>query len=330
MELHQLALDDVVSASDAAMLGIGPSELRRLRRTDQVRRLIRGWYAVRRPGTPRPPWEGTDRHDTQRKQHRLLTIALLRSFEGRVVASHQSALVLHDLPVWKADLRVAHVCRAADDHTRQRPLAVLHPACGAPPVRTVGGHCTVPVAHSVIQVGLVPTSPQGRPFPLESLVVADAALHRGLVTIDELRRTVEAYGGHPGIAGVRVVLAHADGRHESVGETRLAHALRLLGYRFTPQVVVEAEGKRWRTDFELENDPVVVEFDGLAKYSGDVSNPTADQLRRALAAEKWREDRLRDTGREVTRFGWRELDDLALIRARVDAAVARSRRRVRL
>jgi hypothetical protein len=329
MELHQLARDDVVSTSDATKLGIGPSELRRLLRAGQLRRLIRGWYAVRRPGSVRAPWEGVDRFDTERRRHLLLVIALLRSFDGRVVASHQSALVLHGLPLWRSDLRVAHVCRTADDHTRQRPSASIHPACGSAPVLALSGHATVPVAHAVIQVGLVPTSSAGRPFPLESLVVADAALHRGLVTTEELTRTVEVYSGHPGITGVRSVLAHADARHESVGETRLAHALRILGHRFTPQVEVEAEGMRWRTDFELDDDPVVIEFDGLAKYSGDLAQPTADQLRRALAAEKWREDRLRDTGREVVRFVWGELDDLGLIGSRVDAAVARSRRRGR-
>lgn len=329
MELYQLARDDVVSASDAALVGIGPSELRRLRRTGQVRRLIRGWYAVRSPTSDRPPWEGRDRFDTERRQHRLLAIALLRSFEGRVVASHQSALVLHDLPVWKSDLRTAHLSRAADDHTRQRPSAVLHPACGAAPVQASGGHPTVPVAHAVIQVGMVPTGPGRRPFPLESLVAADAALHQRLISTAELDETLGSYAGHPGITGVRALLQHADGRHESVGETRLAHALRLLGYRFTPQVEVEAEGRRWRTDFELDDESVVIEFDGLAKYSGNVVHPTAEQLRRALAVEKWREDRLRDTGREVVRFGWGELDDLRLIRSRVDAAVQRSRRRVR-
>lgn len=329
MELHQLARDDLVSASDAALVGIGPSELRHLRRTGQVRRLIRGWYAVRSPSLERPPWEGRDRFDTERRQHRLLTLALLRSFEGRVVASHQSALVLHELPVWKSDLRTAHLCRAADDHTRQRPSAVLHPACGAAPVHASGGHLTVPVAHAVIQVGMVPTGPGRRSFPLESLVAADAALHQRLISSAELNEALGSYAGHPGVTGVRALLQHADGRHESVGETRLAHALRLLGYNSTPQVEVEAEGRRWRTDFELDDEPVVLEFDGLAKYSGDVVHPTAEQLRKALAVEKWREDRLRDTGREVARFGWGDLDDLRLIRSRVDAAVQRSRSRVR-
>ena len=82
------------------------------------------------PDGDRAPWEGEDEWETARAAHRLLTIALLRSFDGRVVASHQSALVLHGVRLWKSDLATAHVCRSEDDHTRRRKAAVLHPACG--------------------------------------------------------------------------------------------------------------------------------------------------------------------------------------------------------
>lgn len=330
MELHELARDGVVSAADAAKLGIGPADLRRMRRTNSVRRLIRGWYAVCPPGSGAPPWEGADPFDTQRRQHRLLTSALLRSFDGRAVASHHSALVLHGIPLWKSDLTVAHLCRTADDHSRHRTSAFLHPACGVAPVLAPGDYLTVPVAHAVVQVGLIPVGPGLATFPFESLVAADAALQRGLVIPEQLSRAIAAHAHHPGITGVRHLLKFADGRHESVGETRLASTLRVLGYRFTPQVWVEAEGRRWRTDFELDDEPVIIEFDGLTKYSGGLVDADAGQLRRALAAEKWREDRLRDTGREVTRFVWAEAGDLALVRSRVDAAIVRARRRIRL
>ncbi|WP_344193798.1 type IV toxin-antitoxin system AbiEi family antitoxin domain-containing protein [Pedococcus aerophilus] len=330
MELHELARDSVVSAAEAAQLGLGPSDLRRMRRLGSVRRLIRGWYAVCPPGAPTPPWEGADHFDTARRQHRLLTVALIRSFEGRAVASHQSALVLHDIPLWKSDLATAHLCRRRDDHSRHRPAATLHPACQAEPVLSPPGYLTVPVPQAVVQVGLHPVGPGRGTFPFESLVAADAALHHGLTTLDEIQQVVHAHAGHPGIAGVRRLLERADGRHESVGETRLAHTLRLLGYRFTPQVWVTAEGRRWRADFELDDEPVIVEFDGLAKYTGGLPNPTPEQSRQALATEKWREDRLRDTGREVTRFVWAEVDDLPLVRSRVDAAIVRSRRRLRI
>jgi very-short-patch-repair endonuclease len=204
---------------------------------------------------------------------------------------------------------------------------MLHPSVGLTPVSTPGGLLTVPIATAVIQAGLRPPVRGATPFPLESLVAADNALHQGLVTLEQLSAAVRAHVGTPGIPGVRSLLTHADGRHESVGETRMAHTMRALGYRFTAQLPVTFGGRRWWVDFELDDHPVVIEFDGLAKYGGGLANPTADQLRQALAREKWREDRLRDSGREVVRFIWREVDDAMLIRARIDEAIARSLRR---
>ena len=328
MELHDLARDDVVATSDASKLGLGPSDLRRMLKQGDIHRLIRGWYAVRRPGSHRAPWEGEDEWQTARALHRLLTFALLRSFDGRVVASHQSALVLHDVRLWKTDLATAHLSRSSDDHTRLRTSAVLHPSCGTDPVQCPAGYATAPVATAVVQVGLRPPRTGLPSFAFESLVAADGALHDGLTTDLELKAAVDAHAGHPGIQGVRALLAHADGRHESVGETRLAYTMRVLGYRFTPQVKVVAGGRAWRVDFELDDDPVVAEFDGMTKYSGGLVHPTPQDLQQALAQEKWREDRLRETGREVTRFVWNEADNAHLVAARIDAAIARARRRL--
>lgn len=328
MELHHLARHNVVSTRDATRLGLGPADLRRMVRQGEIRRLIRGWYAVGSPDDPRSPWEGIDDWDTARAQHRLLTIALLRSFDGRVVASHQSALVLHGVRLWQSDLSTAHLCRVEDDHTRRRPSAQLHPACGAPPIETREGCSTVPIATAVVQVGLCPPRSGLPPFPFESLVAADAALHDGLLNTEQLAEAVDAHSRHPGIHAVRALLAHADGRHESVGETRVAHTMRALGYSFTPQVEVTAGGRRWRVDFELDEDPVIVEFDGLTKYSGGLPEPTPLQLRDALGREKWREDRLRESGREVVRFVWSEADDARVVQGRLDAAIARARRRL--
>ncbi len=327
MELHELAQHGVVSTADATMLGIGPSDLRRMVRAGKARRLIRGWYAVHPPCVARAPWEGADDFETARLRHRLLIAALLRSFQGRAVASHHSALVLHDMRLWKSDLDVAQLCRASDDHSRHRMSAILHPACGLPSVEAPDGLATVPVATAVVQVGLRPTGRGVPPFPLESLIAADGALHERLVTVDDLRAAVAAQAGHPGIPGVRALLAHADGRHESVGETRLAHTMRVLGYRFTPQVPIRAGGRWWRADFMLDDEPVVVEFDGRTKYSGGLVSPTPEDLRKALAAEKWREDRLRDSGREVTRFVWSEIDHVRVVQSRIDEAITRARLR---
>lgn len=330
MELHDLADHDLVSTAAAASIGVDPTGLHRLVKAGAIRRVIRGWYAVRAPGRERAPWEGADAFETTRLQHRLLTIALLKSFEGRVVASHQSALVLHGLPLWRADLDTAHLCRTNTKHTRHRPSAVIHPPVSDPPVVTTEGFRTVPVAQAVIQVGLYPADDAPRRAPMDSLIAADHALHRGLITADALNAAVRHHAHHPGIPAVRALLEHADGRHESPGESRLAHAMRMAGYRFTPQAPLPG-GRGYRGDFLLDDDPVVVEFDGLGKYSLATTTAaagSADAQRQNLAAEKRREeDVLRRSAHEFVRFTRHEVGNLALVRDRIDSAVARARMR---
>jgi very-short-patch-repair endonuclease len=329
MELHEIAEHHLVSSAAAGAIGVEAASLRRLVRAGVVRRVVRGWYAVSAPGEARAPWEGEDVFDEARRTNRLLTTALLKSFEGRVVASHQSALVLHGVPVWKADLGTAHLCRTSTDHTRHRPHAVIHPPVAAGPVRTRDGFQTVPLPHAIVQVGLYPPDDPSARSPMDSLIAADFALHHELLTGAQLESAVTAHASHPGIAAVRRLLAHADGRHQSPGETRLAHSLRLLGYRFTPQVPLPSHG--YRGDFVLDDDPVVVEFDGLAKYSLGSATTTGDTdqaVRQNLAAEKRREEDVRLRGHhEFARFIWQEAGNLPLIRHRVDAAIARARLR---
>lgn len=328
MDLADLAEHDIVSAAAAQAIGIDGAGLRQRLRAGTIRRVIRGWYAVWSPGAERPPWQGVDEFDTAAARHRLLVLALLKSFEGRVVASHQSALVLHGIALWQADLDTAHVCRASTDHTRHRRSAIIHPHTGLPPVETADGFLTVPLALAIVQAGLYPPDDFARRTPMDSLIAADFALHHGKVTGGELEAAVEGHAHHPGIPAVRALLAHADGRHESAGETRLAHSLRRLGYRFTPQIPLPGG---YFGDFGLDDEPVVIEFDGLGKY--DLATATAgagSQIarRQNLAAEKRREeDVMRRSGHEFARFIWSEADDLALINSRVEAARARARAR---
>jgi hypothetical protein len=323
-DLHDAARDGVVSAAAARRLGIGPDHLAAWVRAGDLRRLVRGWYAVRVPGAP-APWEAPTPHESARRLHLLTTIALVRSFAGRVVASHHSALLLHGVSLWRSDLRTVHVSRAADDHTRHRRGAVIHPACGFDPV-DAGPCLTVPVATAVVQVGLRPRH-RGASFPLESLVAADSALHLGLVTPEGLADVVAQHAGHPGIGPVRAVLAHADGRHESVGETRLAHVVRLLGHETEPQSVRRVGGHNYRGDLRIRGTRVLLEFDGLTKYLPDDEVPDLRRARSVIAAEKLRQDQLVEAGDELVRVTWRELDDSVALDRRIAAAIERSRRR---
>ena len=134
MELSDLARHGVVSTADARLLGIGTGQLQRLVRAGALLPLVRGWYAVPPGGAEPPPWQDPDRFVAARILHRLRTAALLRSFEGRVTASHQSAVVLHGGRLWRSDLDTVHLTRTHDDHSRHRRGAVLHPQVAAPTV----------------------------------------------------------------------------------------------------------------------------------------------------------------------------------------------------
>ncbi len=326
-ELHLHAVDGIVSAARAGELGVTAVDLRRMLRSGSALRLVRGWYAVRDPADERAPWVGEDAWDSARRVHRLTTIALVRSFGGRVIASHHSALVLRGVSTWQSDLESVHLARTEDDHTRHRRGAVIHPPCGMPGV--VAGGCTsTPPALAVVDVGLAPQPAGGPPRPFESLVAADSALHHGVVSAEDLTAAVEHRRGHPHVRAVRRLLEHADGGHETVGETRLAHALRLLGHATDAQYPWPVDGKDYRADLRIRGTGVLVEFDGMTKYTANGSGPDdALAARRAFAVEKVRQDRMTETGAEFVRVTWPQLDDLAALGRRVDAALARWRLR---
>jgi hypothetical protein len=329
MNLSDVSRHGVVSTAEARSIGIGTGHLRRLVRAGRLLPLVRGWYAVAPGGEAPPPWQDPERFVAARHLHRLRTAALLRSFEGRVTASHQTAVVLHGGRVWRSDLDTVHLTRTGDDHSRHRRGAVIHPRVDASAVATSDGLSTVPVAIAVVQVGLVSISKDEGPKPMESLIAADGALHDGQITRGELEAALHLHRGHPHVEGVHLLLAHADGRHESAGETRLAHVLRCLGYTVTPQVPVIARGVTRRGDFGIDGTGAIIEFDGISKYSGGFASADPASVRRALLEEKARQSDLEDAGKEVARVVWADLDHPSVIKAKVDRAIDRARLRRR-
>lgn len=286
-----IARDAVFSTEDARVLGLGTRQLQTLARAGDCVSLTRGWWAVGAPADALA-------------RHRLLATALRRHFAGRAWVSHYSALALKQLPVDDADLARVHLTRTTDRQSRRQPGFTLHPA-----IRTAAGE-EARLSTAIIQTGTVATA-------VAALCAADAALARGLVSLGSLTEASHASRSHPGTAATRALLVHADGRHESPGETRTAVLLRHLGLPATPQVQISRDGFRYRVDFLLYGAPVVIEFDGRVKYGSGED----------VFVEKVREDRLRSWGYEVVRLTWADLTRPERVAALVAAAVARSRRR---
>lgn len=299
----------VLRAGDAFQAGVAPKDLARLVAAGELERLGHGWYLVA-PAAPSPgqgggaPWEG------RRRLHVAQTRATVRAYEGRVLASHHSALVLEGLPTYAADLRQVHVTRVSGASARKRPGLTVHRAV---PGLSAGREGIVDIGSAVMGVGRL----NGE---MAALVAADAALNRGQLTLHELAEAASRVAG-PGSAIARRVAGAADPRAESPGETRLRHALRLMGYAVTSQVAIVDGAFVAIVDFLIEGCRVVVEFDGFVKYGRTAPSSTAATPGDVLFAEKVREDRIRGLDYGMVRVIWRDLEDLIGLHRRIDTVV---------
>jgi hypothetical protein len=304
IDVRPIAVRGVFSAARASRAGIDPTTLRRLVKEGQAYPLHRGWYTPYRP-------------KDAREHFRLRSIALLFEYGNVAVASHGSAVVLLGLPTEFVDFGTAHLMwcgesspfrafsrvrmheRVANDELPHQ-IETVHPALAC------------------IQVGL------GDPRAL--MVAGDAALREGLATADQLRLACDALRGQRGLTRARATTLWCDQRHESPGESVTAWTLRMLGYELEPQFapgLTGPSGGLLRSDFRVVGTNVLVEFDGLVKYAAR----DEAEAQRLLFAEKQREDALREAGYEVVRLTWSDLRRPEVVRAKIEAAVARSLQR---
>ncbi|MGD9530837.1 type IV toxin-antitoxin system AbiEi family antitoxin domain-containing protein [Pseudonocardia sp.] len=236
-------------------------------------------------------------------RHALLVHATAPRLHAESVFSHVSAAVLHGLPTWDIPLDRVHVTRNRRSGARRSGVVVLHAAGVAPgELVAVDGVAVTDVPRAVVDLA--------RSVGFERAVaVADAALRRGGVDEGALLEALTRAAGRPGLAQARRVIAAADGRAESVGESRSRLALSRAG---VPLPVLQQEMRAadgatlGRVDFWWREQRTVGEFDGLEKY-GRLLRP-GQSPRDAVVAEKRREDALRDTGLQVVRWVWAELD----------------------
>jgi hypothetical protein len=290
--------------------GWSDDELARHVRGGDLTRLRRGVYVV-----------GADAL-TVEARHRLLVSATMASLRRPAVVSHQSAAILHGLPLWGVRLDRAHVTR--------------RPPASSEVGRSLRIHVARLADHEVVEVdGLPVTDPVrtaldlARSLPLEpAVVLLDAALHRGLVQQPLLAGRAEEMTGTRGSRAAARALDLADARSESVGESRSRVLLHRLGLApSTLQRVIRSESGReiGRADFAWEEERVVGEFDGRVKY-GRGLRPGQDPGE-VVFEEKRREDAIRDEDWGVVRWIWAELVPGMVVGERVRRARARGRRR---
>ena len=113
----------LIRTADALRAGLTGRQLARLVNTVTSSGSIAG--GTRSRSSRRPP--KTDSAWARRRTlHAAQARAAVVAYEGRAAASHHSALVLHGLPAYSADLRQVHLTRTADTWSRRRPGLTLH------------------------------------------------------------------------------------------------------------------------------------------------------------------------------------------------------------
>jgi hypothetical protein len=278
---------------DLAAAGVTDEETRRLRR--------RGLLACVAPGAYVDPADPRLRRPEGR--HLLRVAATMPRMAPDAVVSHQSAAVLHGLPVWNLPLARVHATRPRRSAGLCTGRLHVHPApLDADEVAMVGGVAVTAVARTAVDIA--------RTVGFEEAVaVLDAALHRRLVSPAGLAAAVDRMAGWPGAPGARRAVEFADPLPMSVGESRSRVAMARLGV-VTPvlQWAVAGPGGRvlGTADFGWPEQGIAGEFDGFVTYGRLLrpGPPPGD----VVLAEKRREEAMRTMLRGFVRWVW---DDLA-------------------
>lgn len=308
---HGVERPEPIYRAMAIAEGIDDYRLRRMCVNDQLSRV--------RPGAFIEPTalEGLFPED----RHRIELVATARALRRPAVISHASAAVMHGLPIWNMDLRLAHFTRAgaAGGYATTRTRMHMAPL-SEDEIVEVDGHAVTSVARTVVDLA--------RSEPFEQAVVGgDGALNLGLVTAEELDEARLKLRHHHGFRAAGKAIAFMDHRSESVGESRSRVIMHRLGLPKPDlqRVIRRGYVKLARVDFHLPEQGVVGEFDGRGKY--ERGRRAGESQGNVVAREKQRENAIRGTGAEVVRWEWRDLGQPWLIRHKFEEAFALARQR---
>ena len=309
-ELKRIAAGQggVVSTRQAVEAGYTREQIRERLADGRWVRIRYGQYAVRADLGAMESW------DRQVFRHRQLVHAAMNSMQpGTAVVSHHSALVMHGVPVWNADLAEVQLTRTSGRSGLTAGVRHHRGVLDHLDLTKNAGMAVTSVARALVETA-------GRATFEAAVVSADAALRRTDVSVEDLQRLRDVVEFWPGGPAIRSALDFADPLAESVGESRLRVLMRNEGLPVPvlQAVFVDDAGVIGRTDFWFPELDTIVEFDGMLKY--------VDGRRETLIREKRREDRLRALGLEVVRTTWPDLDHPGRTALRIREAFTRSRR----
>jgi very-short-patch-repair endonuclease len=235
----------------------------------------------------------------------------LTTSTGNFVYSHTSAARLHGLFLWNTDDLVHILLRVRPSGERlgkdvrghTRPYADTE-------VTSLGRLRVTSLERTVVDCAMMLDYRQG-------LVLADHALRLG-ANLDLMNAMAGKVPRRSGVRNLRRVLANADTRAESAGETLTRELLARLKLPMPEaQVEVQSRAGRHRLDFAWKEKKVALEFDGKVKYFD--YKPTGE----VLFQERRREKALTEDGWYFVRLEWKDLFREQEFKNRILAALGR-------
>lgn len=293
----------LITPAQARARGVSRAAMRRALREGKLVPVRRGVYVDAKQ------WARTEGDDAAR--HALEVSALLLTVDLDAVGAGTSAARIHGIArlgpqVAKPELLIA----AVEERGMGRNGYVLRSA--ALPARHRTRRLSTPVTTAArTVVDLARTRPFGG-----GVVAADSALHKGIVTVEELVGVLDDCRGWPGITRARDVTAFADPGAESPLESLSRVVFRI---HEIPVPRTQVSVGPYRVDFLWDDAGVIGEADGLNKYAPRDGRTTLEIVR----AEKQREEWLSDRGYRVVRWGWDDARQPARLAQRIRAALVR-------
>ncbi|NYE38059.1 hypothetical protein F4692_003204 [Nocardioides cavernae] len=303
---HQLrALIDrhgVFTRKDAMALGYHDRAIALLVRGGDWVRVRRGAYVLG------DGWAGLGSNE----RYAVLCRAVVRQARTEVVLSHLSAASEHGTPLWDCDLSTVHVTRPDERAGRAEAGVVQHRGVI---VRGPDGENSVE-GDLELRNGLWVMSATRTALELttildveHALVEIDHLLHQGHTTLEKLWRRYESMSCWPRTLTTDLVLRLADGRSESVGETRTRHLCwtQHLPAPIPNHPILDERGVEIaRVDLAWPELGVFLEFDGKVKY---VEHRRAgESVVDCVLREKQRESLIVElTGWRCIRIVWADL-----------------------
>lgn len=261
---------------------------------------------------------------TPERRHLLIANSVVDKLGPHVALSHHTAAIAHTGVSYGLDLGTIHLTRLDGRGGRTEAGIAFHVGSVIPDddLCLVDGRQAVVPARAVIESCSLASVESG-------MVTASFALRQQVCSDDELRDRLDHHQHWPGMLRVRLAVAKAEPRCESVGEVR---SMYLFGCTRIPRPDVQYEVTKGaiviaRSDFAWLPYRHLGEFDGLVKY-GRLNPYSGAELGQVIVDEKRREDEVREENFGMSRWTWRDLDpqNRLATAAKILAGLDRSRR----